>query len=291
VETKYEELEKQLTVREAELARLRTEIVLLRDSNSVHAKGQKERREQEEQKEPKEQLTSDVNDIKALSIIGSRGYCLRADIAGALGLDSSSGAVHRLFESLRAKGWIEEIQAEAIGIIGRPPNLFRLSERGYEEYKQFFGIEPVESEYDRLLARHKSTEHLLLNLLARNALLAAGAESVDLYPPPVMFPGGKFEVDIVAIFDGKSLYIEAERPTEKRPRDRSAKWTTYAEVTKEFYIVVPNKEAKTAIISEISLWAYRNPEQAAGVTLRVCQLSAFDGKTLWHHVQHFGGNR
>ncbi len=142
----------------------------------------------------------------------------------------------------------------------------------------------MESEYDRLLARHKSAEHVLLNLETRDVLLAAGAESVDLYPRPVPLPnGGTFDVDLVAVCDGKPLYVEAERFGGKS--DRSRKWRNYALVTKELYVVTPNKKAKSAIISELSLWAYQHPDQAAGVTLHVCQLSDFDGEALWQTVK------
>lgn len=286
--SRYEELQGQLAVRDAELARLRAEVVSLREPAPVP-----ERPVAPEKKERLVPLDARPVEEQALHVIGSRGHCLRADVARALGLQgSTTGTIHRLCESLREAGWIEEEYPQAEGIVGRPPYLLRLTERGRETYRRLFGAEPAESEYDRLLARHKSVEHVLLNLQAREALLAAGAASVDLYPRPVALPGGGvFDVDIVAVFDGRSLYIEAERPTEKRARERTAKWNAYAAVTKEFYVVTPNKEAKTAIISEISLWAYRNPERAAGVTLRVCQLSAFDGEVLWQHVQKLGERR
>lgn len=288
VRVRYEEVQRQLAARDAELARLRAEVVSLRDAAVPPATLERsERSERSERRERSAGATRAVEE-RALEVIGSRGYCLRADVARAVGLDPTSGSAHRLFEALREAGWIEEEQPQA-EVVGRPPYLLRLTEGGREAYRRLFGAEPVESQYDRLLARHKSVEHVLLNLQAREALLAAGATSVDLYPRPVALPGGGvFDVDIVAVFDGRSLYIEAERPTEKRVRERTAKWNAYAAVTKEFYVVTPNKEAKTAIISEISLWAYRNPERAAGVTLRVCQLSAFDGKTLWQHVQKLG---
>lgn len=288
VRVRYEEVQGQLAARDSELARLRAEVVSLRDRDvAVPEPVVTQAQERSERRERSAGATRAVEE-RALEVIGSRGYCLRADVARAVGLDPTSGSAHRLFEALREAGWIEEEHPQA-ELVGRPPYLLRLTEVGREEYRRLFGAEPVESEYDRLLARHKSVEHVLLNLQAREALLAAGATSVDLYPRPVALPGGGvFDVDIVAVFDGRSLYIEAERPTEKRVRERTAKWNAYAAVTKEFYIVTPNKEAKTAIISEISLWAYRNPERAAGVTLRVCQLSAFDGETLWQHVQKLG---
>jgi len=167
--------------------------------------------------------------------------------------------------------------------------LLRLTERGREAFRTLFGEEPVKSEYDLLLARHKSPEHVLLNLHARSVLLSAGAESVDLYPRPVpLSNGGTFDVDIVAVFGGKPLYVEAERAVSGSKGDRTHKWTNYATVTRNFYVVVPNKRSKTVIISEVSRWAYDNPDYAAGVTLHLCQLSEFDGKTLWQVKRRLG---
>jgi len=215
-----------------------------------------------------------------------RGFCLRADVAAATGIDVSSGTAHRTFERLREQGVIEE-ERPKVESVGQTPYLLRLTERGRETFRALFDQEPVESEYDRLLARHKNAEHVLLNLETRDALLAAGAESVDLYPRPVPLPnGGTFDVDLVAVFGGKPLYVEAERFGSKS--NRSRKWANYATVTEDFYVVAPNKRAKSAIISELSLWAYQHPDQAAGVTLHVCQLSGFDGETLWQTVKVLG---
>jgi hypothetical protein len=94
-------------------------------------------------------------------------------------------------------------------------------------------------------------------------------------------------VDMVAVFDGKPLYVEAERSGKKETRVR--KWTNYASVTEDFYVFVPNTDAKSGIISELSKWSYHNAKAARGVTLNVCQLSAFDGRRLWQTVRPLGG--
>jgi hypothetical protein len=197
--------------------------------------------------------------------------------------------VRQTFDSLKGLGLLEE-ERPRVESVGQTPYLLRLTARGREVYRALFGEEPAESEYDRLLARHKSAEHVLLNLRARDVLLAAGAESVDLYPRPVGLPnGGTFDVDLVAVLDGKPLYVEAERGGGKKVRTQ--KWANYAAVTKDFYVVVPNAKAKSAVLSEVSLWAYRGDGAAAGVTLHLCQLSAFDGRTLWQMVTPLGGPR
>jgi hypothetical protein len=288
LESGYKTAREQVQARDVELARLRSEVVEMRERKA----------------EPKEVImvatfTDDDlaawqtsatfdRDREALRAIGLHGFCLRADVASALGIaDATSGTARQIFDNLKALGLLEE-ERPRVESVGQTPFLLRLAARGREVYAALFGEEAVESAYDRLLARHKSAEHVLLNLQARNVLQAAGAKSVDLYPRPVgLLNGGTFDVDLVAVFDGKPLYVEAERSGRKPPRVR--KWNNYAVVTKDLYVFVPNKEAKTGIISELSEWAYHNAGAAKGVTLHLCQLSAFDGQRLWQTVRSLGG--
>jgi hypothetical protein len=288
LEAGYRTAQEQFQARDVELARLRSDIVEMRERKA----------------EPEERLmvttfTDDDlaawqtsaafdRDREALRAIGLHGFCLRADVAKAIGIaDATSGTARQIFDSLVALDLLEQERPRSESI-GRTPYFLRLAARGREVYQALFGEEAVESEYDRLLARHKSAEHVLLNLQARDVLQGAGAESVDLYPRTVGLPtGGTFDVDLVAVVDGKPLYVEAERSGRKPPRVR--KWTNYASVTKDFYVVVPNTDAKTGIISELSSWAYHNAGAAKDVTLHLCQLSAFDGQKLWQTVRSLGG--
>jgi hypothetical protein len=155
-------------------------------------------------------------------------------------------------------------------------------------FRLLFGREAVESEYDCLLARHKSDEHVLLNLWARDVLLQYGAEAVDLYPQPIPLPsGGTFDVDLVAVFPGQGpLYIEAERGGKKKKEKRDRKWANYRLVTDHFYIVVPNKKVQAQIITEITTWAYPNQTR---FTLHVCNLSSLkEGGPLWQFERAIG---
>jgi hypothetical protein len=273
-----------------ELARLRSDIVEMR-----------ERKEEPEGTPMVATFTDDDlaawqasaafgRDREALHAIGRHGFCLRADVAGALGIaDATSGTARQVFHALKSLGLLEE-QRPRMESVGQTPYLLRLTPRGQEVYRALFDEEATESEYDRLLSRHKSAEHVLLNLQARDVLLQAGAESVDLYPRPVRLAGGgTFDVDLVAVLDGKPLYVEAERGGSKKVRTQ--KWANYAGVTKDFYVVVPNTKAKSTLFSEVSLWAYGDGAQAQGVTLHLCQLSAFDGRTLWQTVRPLGGRQ
>jgi len=225
---------------------------------------------------------------EALHVIGSRGFSLRADIARAIDLtDATSGTALRVFDGLNHHGLIEEIQPQS-ETRGRAPFLVQLSERGRCAFRRFYGEDAVPSEYERLLARHKSPEHVLLNLETRDVLLQAGAKAVDLYPEPVTLPdGATFDVDIVALFDDdeEPLYVEVERARSKKVR--AGKWHTYARVTRDFYVVVPNKETKSRIFEELCTWAYRHREQAHGVRLHIGQLSRVADGKLWDLERRF----
>jgi hypothetical protein len=292
LEAGYRTAQEQLQARDVELAHLRSEVVAHR-----------EREKTAPETPPAAAMVTAFADADlaawqasaafkrdrdALHAIGRYGFCLRAEVAKAIGIaDATSGTARQIFENLNELNLLEQKRPKSERA-GQTPYFLRLTARGQEVYRALFGEEPVESEYDRLLARHKSAEHVLLNLQARDALQAAGAESVDLYPHPVSLPnGGTFDVDMVAVFDGKPLYVEAERGSAQKKRPQ--KWTNYAAVTKDFYIVVPNTKAKSRLISETDRWACENPGAAQGVTRHVCLLPAFDGQTLWQMVTPLSG--
>ena len=291
LEAGYRTTQEQLQARDVELAQLRNEVVAHRE------------REKASPETPAAAMVTTFTDDDlavwqasaaferdrdALHAIGRHGFCLRAEVAKAIGIaDATSGTARQIFENLDALDLLEQERPRSERA-GQAPYFLRLTVRGQEVYRALFGQEPVESDYDRLLARHKSAEHVLLNLQARDALRAAGATSVDLYPHPVSLPnGGTFDVDMVAVFGGKPLYVEAERGS--APKKRPQKWTNYAAVTKDFYIVVPNTKAKSRLISEIDRWACENPGAAQGVTRHVCLLPDFDGHTLWQMVTPLSG--
>ena len=288
----YESARERLQARDVELARLRGEVVDLREKETTPMPATP--------KAPTTFADADLanwqastafdRDGRALHAIGSRGLCLRADVARAVGIaDATSGTARQVFENLVALDLLEQERPRPERA-GQTPYFLRLTGRGRQVYRALYGEEPVESKYDRLLARHKSAEHVLLNLQARDVLKAAGAESVDLYPLPVNLEnGGTFDVDLVAVFDGKPLYVEAERGHVSKKRYR--KWSNYAGVTGDFYIVVPNTKAKSRLISEIHEWTYRHPGRASGVTLHVCVPADFDGRTLWQMVTPLRGAR
>ena len=234
-----------------------------------------------------------AQDVEALRIIGSQGFVLRESVARVMGLNPRSGPTATLFRRLREK-WelIEERPAKA-EVAGRPPNLIHLTERGERVYRVLFGQSPVEPEDVRLLRRHKSEEQVVLALQARVVLEAAGAEMVDLFPDPALLPGGgTFEVDLIAVLEGQKLYVECERAASRK--NRLEKWSRYARLTTDFYFFVPTKEALKRLESELNRWAYYRAQDAAGVVIHICQLTAMKPEEpgqLWHQIKPLGRKR
>jgi len=230
-----------------------------------------------------------ARDVEALRVIGAQGFVLRESVARVLGMNPRSGTTSMFFRRLRDQRLIEEKPAKA-EVAGRPPNLLRLTDRGRLAYHALFGQEPVEPEDDRLLRRHKSEEQVVLALQARAMLEGAGAEMVDLFPAPAPLPGGgKFEADLVAVVEGKKVYVECERAASRKKRLN--KWSQYARLTGDFYFFVPNKDALNRLMTELNYWAYRRVQDAAGVTVHICQLTESQEGELWHLVRPLGGRR
>ena len=301
LQTAYSETQAQVATRDAELAKLRSEVTRLKaELTKVKASVTKVPVDSSPSSKPEvewfnqwRESSEFERDAALIKAMGYHGFCLRKSIEAALVkngvITAGSGAIQRLFTRVKEKwGLTEEFKPRTETRTGRAPFLLRLTERGREAFRLLSGQEAVESEYDRLLARHKSDEHLLLNVQARDAFLECGAEAVDLYPQPVQLPsGGTFDVDLVVIFPGQSpLYVEAERGGAKNKRQRDQKWTNYRQVTRDFYIVVPNKKVQSQIVTEITTWAYQS---RIHLTLHVCNLSQLgEDASLWHFEREMG---
>lgn len=224
-------------------------------------------------------LASDDPAWAIVRALGETGFCLRSDLAAAAGVgDPGSGSVREMFARLREAGLIRE-ERPGTEAVGRTPYLVSLTEAGREAFRRRWGKEPAPSILDLLVARHKSLEHAYLNLQAASVLRDAGY-SVDLFPRDVEVGGGKFAPDLVAAKDGQVIYVECERDTHKAQEGRERKWEIYHQASQgKFYFVVPNKATQNAIISEVSLWAYRHRK---ALTVHVCSLASFALKgNLW----------
>lgn len=231
--------------------------------------------------------------IELLRVIGSTGLSLREDIARATGrLSARYGGVVDLFQELITAGMVVEESLPAEGK-GKSPNVVRLGPRGKEAYLLLTGRAPVESEFDRLLRRHRSAEQALLALRARQVLEEFGATEVDLFPESIPIGDGRvFQVDVTAVLEGRRIFVECERTSTRNPR--LDKWSLYRAVTTEFYFFVPNKTVLGQLVTELNLWAFRRIDEAQGVTVHIHQVSARDKddkgeRKLWHYVRPLAG--
>jgi len=227
-------------------------------------------------------------DTALVRVMGDTGYCLRASLAAALhrqghlsAAEANSGTAARLFLRVKEGGLIDSATPQVEAWSGRAPELLHLTERGREAYGLLAdGQEPQPSEYERLLTRRGSPKLVLLCLQARDLLLAHGAQAVDLHPQPLQIPGGgAFEPDIVATFDGRPLYVVCDRAGKRRGRNRWQRWTNYAAVTRDFYVVVPRGKAQSLVMTELNLWAL-DAKLADRITLHICNLAEKAGP-LW----------
>jgi hypothetical protein len=125
----------------------------------------------------------------------------------------------------------------------------------------------------RLLDRHKTTEHTVLNLLARNILRRFGYTAIDLFPPSQRTPAGAVVIPDLTVVsrEGELLLIECERLAKHRTaEERRNKWGDLAALTQgQFYVVVPGGQQQRELLTEISQWIMETGTKRAN--LSICQ--------------------
>jgi len=236
-------------------------------------------------------------DEALIRVMGETGECLRQSLVNRLygrGVvttrQTSHRATRRPFDHLLKWEIIDRIVAKRESQRGKPLSFFRLTARGRHAYRlqcqrrfaegredgkcEPVRCEPVTSEYDLLLARHKSPEHVWLNLRA-GQIMRYWAQRVNLYPREGETCGvGLFAPDIeVLLHGGDRLYVECERGRWKASAARQRKWEIYHRVTRgHFYLFVPNKPTQEVIRKEIRRWAQ---EVNADVHLYLCNVSVW----------------
>ncbi len=194
-----------------------------------------------------------------VKLMGETGECRRNKLAQELAQqlsidDPRSGSIARSMQSLVDLGLISSQEVKGISR-GRAPNIMQLTDQGCLAYQVLFNTTPSRL-YDDLLARHRSSEHLYLNLEAADLLTGAGYE-VDLLPPAMtLSDGSKFEPDLAAISgNGKTVYVECERDTRKNEPAWIRKWEIMCAATNGVICVVtPDQAAMKSIGNEIRLF-------------------------------------
>jgi hypothetical protein len=189
-----------------------------------------------------------------IKLMGDTGECRRTkladELAQQLSIQSRSASIGRYIQNL-AKAEVISIQETARIARGSAPEILLLTEKGRDIYRSLFGREPSRL-YDRLLARHKSVEHLYLNLETADLLRAEGY-AVDLEPPLMtLADGSKFMPDLIASKDSETLYVECERETRKNELAWAHKWEIALVAAQGVIrVVTPDKAAMRALGSGI----------------------------------------
>jgi hypothetical protein len=215
---------------------------------------------------------------RLIQVVGDGEAFFRAEIVATLNASgllnddpsATSWTAKRLFASVSELGLIEEING---GYGANIPKVLTLTEKGCVAYERLTGHALPRSPWARLLDRHKTIEHTVLNLLARNILHRFHYTAIDLFPEPRRTPAGALVIpDLTAISpDSELLLIECERLAKHRTaEERRNKWGDLATLTQgQFYVAVPGSQQQRDLITEISQWLIETNTKRAH--LSICQ--------------------
>jgi hypothetical protein len=216
---------------------------------------------------------------RLIQIVGDGEAFFRAEIVAALnaaGLlnddpDRPGGTAQRLFTGLLERGLIAEMDGGYGANVARP---IVLTDQGREAYRLFIGLALPDSLYQRLLNRHKTIEHTVLNLMARQVLRRFRYTAIDLFPEAQHTPAGAVVIpDLTAVSpEGERLLIECERLAKHRTtEERRNKWGDLAALTQgQFYVVVPGGQQQRDLITEISQWIMETDTKRAHLSICQC---------------------
>jgi hypothetical protein len=144
------------------------------------------------------------------------------------------------------------------------PHLIHLTEKGKMAYKLLYGRNPEEQETPRLLSLHSSPEHVYLILEAQKVLERAGFY-VERHFEPISIPDGEYNPDLIATYDGTTVYVEAERDTYKEPIERKKKWRKAIHASGgELYLVFGTQADVDPVLSRM-LFTIGNMNLAANI--------------------------
>jgi hypothetical protein len=175
-------------------------------------------------------------DCDVILVAGGTGLAWRMDIAEQLAqwwdVTPRSGGVRRAFGRLKDHELIDLIRPQRDIPSWRPGYLVGLTGRGAEAYRFLRGEEPTLSHLAELMRRHKTPEHVALNLKMAEVLWHAGY-GVDIFPDAVPVEDDKiYYPDLQAELAGEMIYVECERAIEdKKPQAMTKKLALYHAAT------------------------------------------------------------
>lgn len=203
----------------------------------------------------------------ALVLMGETGKSLRPNLidllAKKLNLSSNNSSLSETYNRLinfdTDGGLVEVLKVfEQTGAStgGNHPDVLRLTDRGRTAYQHLTGKPPIENEYERLIRRHKSPEHTLLNIQAAEALVEFGGYRIAEQAPDIqLLDGSLFIPDLVAVDPrtGEIIFVEVEREAGKDRGARVRKWKNVLNATNgNIYVICDNIGCERAIQTEIN---------------------------------------
>jgi regulator of replication initiation timing len=205
----------------------------------------------------------------AILVMGETGMALRPSIIKIMAMRLSLSVANKnLDESLNCLMTPEEeaypilieevdgIPKEGSSSGGNPPDVLHLTEHGKVAYQALTGRVPKENEYDKLVRRHSSPEHTILNIQAAEILVEEGfqlrgqAQEIQLVNGDTLIP------DIISADPktGEVIFIEVERDVNKDQMSRKQKWMKLYEASNgNLYVFCDNLNCQRAIQGEINL--------------------------------------
>lgn len=203
----------------------------------------------------------------ALMLMGETGKALRPMLinllAEKLNLSPTNSSLSETFNrllNLDASGGLtvlmDVFNQPGATTGGNHPDILRLSDRGRLAYEYLTNKQPAENEYERLIRKHKSPEHTVLNIQASEALVDFGGYKIVHEAPDIQLPDGSVFVPDLVVLDqktGETIFIEVERDTNKDRTSRTRKWKNVMTATNgNIYVVCDNISCERAIQAEIN---------------------------------------
>ncbi len=151
---------------------------------------------------------------------------------------------------------VDGIPKEGSSSGGNPPDVLHLTEHGKVAYQALTGQVPKENEYDRMILRHSSPEHTILNIQAAEKIMEEGFQLRGQAQEIQLANGESFIPDIIAADpkSGEVIFIEVERDVHKDQMARKQKWMKLFEASNgNLYVFCDNLNCQRVIQGEINI--------------------------------------